>query len=351
MATVNPFTARFKVQYCNSNCITQALDEPNFPVAILPHVADVCAIKNSFRVGAILPTLDGHGNYLRVVFVLCDLVGIPVAYLKYIGENWYFSLANKREIKERGFDRTEISSVKPQYIIKTIKKYHKVFTDKMPKVADFVGQVGMMGETALDAILNGTYIATTASINVDAMVAAMQALESGKDFNTIAPEHQRNLRETYEYSQRNTRTRDTVATFFKENIIDKEFYAIAQLTDNYTKCIIVTKVKADSRLADRHKFTNTTCGSRFTQVGGVHVFRSFEHMKEAMPQMGNDIDFQAEMMRQALHAFPDTLTLDKEDKLLGISNDAKYYKELNIIRRPLNHREFLQGTLTMMEAL
>lgn len=350
MATVNPFTARFKVQHCNSNCITKVLDEPNFPVAILPHVADVCAIKNSFRVGAILPSIDGHGNYNRVVFVLCDLVGLPVAYLKYIGGNWRFSLTNKREIKERGSDRTVIGSAKPQYIVKTIKKYHKTFTDKMPKIADLMGQVGMMGETALDAILNGTYIANSASINVDAMLAAMQALESGKDFNTIAPEHQRNLRETYEFAKRNTNTRNTVAMFFKENIIDKEFYAIAQLTDKYANSIIVTKVKADSRLADRQKFTVAACGSRFIQVGGVHVFRSFEHMKEVMPQMGADIDFQAEMMRQALHAFPDTLTLDKEDKLLGISNDAKYYKELNIIRRPLNHHEFLQGTLTLMEA-
>lgn len=347
MTATNHFVARFKAQYCNSNCITQVLDEPNFPLAILPHVADVCAIKNTFLVGNIVPKINAEGFVREVKFLLCDKIGIPVAYLTFIRDEWFFSLTNKRNIKDRGTNCEEINSVKPQYIIKTIKKNYTRYINAMPSVASLLTEIGHGSEKVIETLLDGNHISRLSSVNIDALIAAVQALQSGSGFNSIAPQHQQHLTEVYAFAQSNVETRDNIAQQFKENIFDKEFYAVTQLKE--TGFVIVGKVKAHPGIKDRHKFVETPGLSRFTQTTGFSVFRSFDHMKEAMPQMGGDIDFQAEMMRQALRSHGETLTMDSNDKVLGLSNESRYFKELNIIRRATTNDMFLRGTLTMME--
>lgn len=347
MTATNHFVARFKARYCNSNCITQVLDEPNFPLAILPHVADVCAIKNTFLVGSITPKINTEGFVREVKFLLCDKIGIPVAYLTFIRDEWFFSLTNKRAIKDRGTNCEEINSVKPQYIIKTIKKNYTRYTNAMPSVAHLLAEIGYAGEKSIEVLLNGNHISQAASVTVDAIVAAVEALQSGKGMNTLNPQHQMQLVDTYEHAQRNVVMRERINQEFKENILDKEFYAVLQLS--HTGFVIVAKIKAHPGIKDRHNFVKTDALARYTQTTGFNVFRSFDHMKEAMPQMGGDIDFQAEMMRQALRSLGETLTMDDKDKVLGLKNEAKYFKELNIIRRPTTNDMFLNGTLTMME--
>jgi hypothetical protein len=345
MNATNHFTARFKVQYCNATCNTQVLDDPMFPHVTLPIVADVCAIKNAFRVGLINTTQHTNGHFIRVTYVLCDMIGIPVAKLIYASSGWTFHLTNDAAIKARGSSLAEISSTKAQYIIKTIKKNYNVWGGLMPKPLNFMSEIGACGDTVIEALINGSHISRTASLSVDTVIAIMRALEEGRGLNTISTEHQDNLRASYDHSQRNVELRDNIASTFKANILDKEFYAVATLND--TGFIVVTKVKVAPSITDRHKFANTTFALRFNNTHGIQVFRSFEHFKEVAPQLAGDIDFQAEMMRQAVRSIE--IVNDPKDKLLNMAGSDKYIAELNIMRRAMTHHNFLGGTLTLME--
>jgi hypothetical protein len=345
MTATNHFVARFKAQYCNATCNTQVLDEPMFPHAALPTVADVCAIKNAFRVGLIKATQRADGRFIRITYTLCDMIGIPVAELVHSGSTWSFKLTNSVEIKNRGSDRAEISSTKPQYIIKTIKKNYNVWGGLMPKPLNFMSEIGACGDTVIEALINGSHISRTASLSVDTVIAIMQALEAGRGLNTISTEHQNNLRASYDHSQRNVELRENIASTFKANILDKEFYAVATLKE--TGFLMVTKVKAAASITDRHKFADATFALRFTHTHAIQVFRSFDHFKEVMPQLAGDIDFQAEMMRQALRSIE--IVNDPKDKLLNMVGSDKYVAELNIMRKAMTHHNFLDGTLTLME--
>jgi hypothetical protein len=339
------FVGHFKKNFCTSFCETGILDNSKLQHAHLPLVADVCSINNTFRVGNILVDQYGKETYL-----LCDLIGIPVAHLIWGGDKWTFVLANYAIIKDRGSDRSVIESAKIKYIVNNIKKNYKYYIDLMPSTGKLLSRISDAFDTANDAIVNGSYVSQSTSITIDAMIALMDALQSGSNLNTLPGPIQYALNNAHDNAKRSVATRDRIETEFKNNIIDKEFYAVAEL-DN-SGLIVVTKIKANS--TTRKDFLDSPAISRFRQTAGIHVFRSLENMKETMPGMGGDIEFQAEMMRHALHGVttaPLELYNLNKDKLLGMNGEEKYVRELNLLRSKSTNGNFLSGRLTMMEVV
>ncbi len=349
------YRENFKQRVCVPNLKDIVfLDDAKFPLDALTTVADVCNISEPssrahkmFRVSAIAPVIDAEGWHRMVEFTLCDVIGIPVAILKWkYGNNWEFSLTNSRTIKERGSDKTRILTTKGSYVVKAIKSNLTTLRKQMPTLADLTHQIGKASEVIISKI-NGThYVQNSVSLDVRTVVEMMKALRSGAELATLQPGIQADLQSAFTAADRSLTMRNEIESKFMDNLLSREFYVIAELFNS--KRVLVTKVKVDPAFSTKTAFNAAEPKNRFVQTCGVFSYRDRNELY-ATP-MGKDIEFQAVMMQQTLQGLGYSMSSPSQALTVIPTAVADYYFEgANVCVKAMKNENFLFGALTMME--
>lgn len=309
-------------------------------------VADLCRIGN-LKISHIGRHSAIGSPTHNVLFVLCDRIGLPMYTLRCKGgEAWILKRVNGLDMKARGKDRNCIATNNSKYLITAFSKFLKTSYAEQYGVASMLANVGYSFAMAASKMRGNNFIATNASIRIEAMYDLIRVFNGEIPHSAVSSNSLAEIDAALKVATVAMNNRKAIEDKFVDNFITRKFHAVFHLTGGFG--YIVVPVAIDPKFKTLSEVERAADFQRFTQTGGVQIFRDYAALAAALP----DLDFQFTMMRQARMTNNDYAKDNDSGDVLGEAFGSNNDLSLNV-HRYFGHNVHKMPTfqLTIVEAV